>query len=63
MDSALGTHMLKSGIMDTMGDLLVNAGGALLVALAGYSYLHKGDFFSFKKVSKKFWKANKKLFR
>ncbi len=40
MDSAFGFNMLKSGLDDTMGDLIVNALGAALAAGAGVVYLH-----------------------
>ena len=36
MDSFFGTNMLKSGLLDTMGDLIVAAAGAFIVSLLGY---------------------------
>lgn len=36
MDSLFGTNMLKSGIRDTMGDLLTDVIGSLAVAWTGY---------------------------
>ena len=39
MDSFFGFNMQKSGLDDTMGDLIVNAIGAALAALAGVAYL------------------------
>ena len=39
MDQLFGLNMQKSGLMDTMGDLIVDAFGALLGASAGYGYL------------------------
>lgn len=42
MDTLFGTNMLKSGLVDTMWDLIVNTFGALLVSLLGYRYL-KGN--------------------
>jgi hypothetical protein len=41
MDGAFGINMQKSGLIDTMSDLIVNAGGALLISLLGYAYLKK----------------------
>ena len=41
MDSFLGLNMQKSGLVDTMWDLIVNTFGAALVALLGYLYLKK----------------------
>ncbi len=39
MDSLFGFNMMKSGLPDTMGDVMVNAVGAALAALAGVIYL------------------------
>ena len=40
MDSLFGFNMMKSGLPDTMGDLIVDAIGAALAALAGVIYLY-----------------------
>jgi hypothetical protein len=42
MDSLFGINMQKSGLPDTMWDLIVDALGALLVSIVGYFYL-RGD--------------------
>jgi hypothetical protein len=39
MDMGFGFNMMKSGLPDTMGDLIVDAVGAALAALAGVVYL------------------------
>lgn len=39
MDTLFGFNMMKSGLPDTMGDLMVDAVGAALAALAGVVYL------------------------
>ncbi len=39
MDTLFGFNMMKSGLPDTMGDLIVDAVGAMLAALAGVVYL------------------------
>lgn len=39
MDTFFGFNMMKSGLPDTMGDLIVNAVGATLAGLAGVVYL------------------------
>ncbi|WP_050532762.1 hypothetical protein [Pseudaestuariivita atlantica] len=39
MDQTLGLNMQKSGLMDTMGDLIVNGIGAVLASLVGFLYL------------------------
>ncbi|MBA3909278.1 MAG: hypothetical protein C0524_05190 [Rhodobacter sp.] len=40
MDQLFGLNMQKTGLDDTMGDLIVNAVGAGLAALAGVGYLN-----------------------
>lgn len=42
MDTLFGFNMMKSGLPDTMGDIIVNAIGAALAALAGVLYLSEG---------------------
>lgn len=46
MDQTFGLNMQKSGLDDTMGDLMVDAFGAALAAISGYFYLVslKGGF-------------------
>lgn len=39
MDTLFGFNMMKSGLPDTMGDLILDAVGAALAALAGVVYL------------------------
>jgi len=39
MDELFGLNMQKSGLRDTMWDLIVDAIGALLISLMGYKYL------------------------
>jgi hypothetical protein len=43
MDQTFGLNMQKSGLDDTMGDLIVNAMGGLVASLAGYGYLVRHD--------------------
>ena len=42
MDSFFGLNMQKSGLQDTMWDLIVDAFGALVFAVIGYLYLKRG---------------------
>ncbi len=42
-DLTLGLNMQKSGLDDTMTDLMINAAGALLAALMGYFYVRDQD--------------------
>lgn len=39
MDQTLGLNMQKSGLVDTMWDLIINNVGAILTSLAGYEYM------------------------
>lgn len=43
MDWFFGFNMQKSGLVDTMTDLMVDAGGALLAAVLGFRYTRHGD--------------------
>ena len=43
MDWYVGTNMQKSGLVDTMTDLIINAIGALVAAITGYLYVLNGD--------------------
>jgi LPXTG-motif cell wall-anchored protein len=40
-DILLGYNMQESGLPDTMGDMIVNAIGALIVGLLGYLWMRK----------------------
>jgi hypothetical protein len=42
-DLTLGLNMQKSGLDDTMTDLMINTTGAALAALMGYFYVHGKD--------------------
>ncbi|WP_299832197.1 hypothetical protein [uncultured Roseobacter sp.] len=39
MDQIFGLNMQKSGLLDTMGDLMINAVGSLIASVTGYLYL------------------------
>jgi hypothetical protein len=39
MDRLFGFNMQKSGLQDTMGDLIVNMAGAVVAAATGFAYL------------------------
>lgn len=43
MDHYLGLNMQKSGLVDTMTDLIINATGAALAALLGFFYVRDQD--------------------
>jgi hypothetical protein len=43
MDRTFGLNMQKSGLDDTMGDLIINAFGSLIASLTGYVYLRRNS--------------------
>lgn len=61
MDSFLGTNMQKSGIIDTMEDIIIMIIIASITSTLGFFYA-KGKFKFFKKYESKFIKSNYKLF-
>jgi hypothetical protein len=63
MDSLFGLNMQKSGLLDTMGDLIADSIGAFIVCLFGYIYLKRKEGFLFKKIIKDFMTRNSYLFR
>ncbi|MFH0808183.1 MAG: hypothetical protein V1888_01035 [archaeon] len=63
MDSFLGMNMQKSGLVDTMWDLIVNGAGALLASVVGFLYLKGEDKVSFAKLMERFVRENPVLFK
>ena len=64
MDSVFGCNMLKSGLVDTMWDLIFGAGGAFITASLGYFWLKKMIHFTiFDRSISNFVKKNKFLFK
>ena len=64
MDSFFGLNMQKSGIVDTMWDLIVNGLSALVVSLLGYGYLKaKGEDSFIEQMIQRFIVANPRIFR
>ena len=57
-DQLLGLNMQKSGIVDTMWDLIVDAIGGLVGAIMGYFYLKGGDSLIIQRLVEKFVRAN-----
>lgn len=63
MDQLFGLNMQKSGLIDTMWDLIVDAAGALAVSLLGWSYLRTAGSRSFlERWIAAFISANPRLF-
>jgi hypothetical protein len=64
MDQIFGLNMQKSGLIDTMWDLIIDAGGAIVISLMGWSYLSNVGSSSFlERWISAFVKANPRLFR
>ncbi len=63
MDQLFGLNMQKSGLNDTMGDLMVNGLGALLGASAGYAYLKERAGGGLPRVIAEFVDRNPRFFR
>lgn len=63
MDSLFHLNMQKSGLVDTMWDLIVDAAGALVIATLGYGYLRKARNISFlERWIARFIQANRRFF-
>ncbi len=60
MDQAFGLNMQKSGLVDTMEDLIVDSLGALVFAVFGYFHL-KRKIHMFDWLARKFFKLNPEL--
>ena len=60
-DQILGTNMLRSGLLDTMGDLIVDAIGALIASTLGYFYIKYNKGPIVKRLINMFFKENPKL--
>lgn len=62
MDQVFGTNMQKSGLIDTMQDLIVNTIGALFTSIVGYLYLKYERHKVFGKLMDEFINENKDMF-
>ncbi|WP_415183305.1 hypothetical protein [Phaeovulum sp.] len=62
MDQTFGLNMQKSGLLDTMYDLIVDVVGAGIGALAGYFYL-RGKGGGFSGLFEDFIRRNRRFFR
>ena len=64
VDQIFGTNMQKSGLIDTMWDLIVNGVGALVISILGWGYLRKEGVDSFlERWIQDFINANPRLFK
>lgn len=62
MDHVFGLNMQKSGLIDTMGDLIVDVIGATIGALAGHFYLKGRKFAGFTTILQQFIDRNRRFF-
>jgi len=63
MDQLFKFSMQGSGLIDTMWDLIVDAGGALFASIIGFVYLKYNKKGIIIKILNKFLKENKKIFK
>lgn len=63
MDQFFGMNMQKSGLLDTMGDLIVNTLGALLISIAGYFYVKGDDSLIFDRMVRRLLERNFRIRR
>jgi uncharacterized membrane protein YjdF len=63
MDQLFGLNMQKSGLLDTMGDLIVDMIGAALGALAGFFYLKRWRFGGLAYMIRDFVRQNRHIYR
>ena len=63
MDQIFGFNMQKSGLMDTMGDLIVNSLGSLFSSFIGYFYIKGKKTPLFNRFLQRFTKNNPKYFK
>ena len=62
MDQLFGFAMQRTGLIDTMWDLIIDCVGALIASLAGYFYLKGWGVFIFGEATKRFVRDNPRLF-
>ncbi len=63
MDSLIGTNMQKSGLADTMWDLIFDASGALAIVIVMYPYVKYGKQGAFSNMILNFELNNPRLFQ
>ncbi|WP_322865581.1 hypothetical protein U5922_004845 [Aquicoccus sp. G2-2] len=63
MDNLFGTNMQKSGLVDTMNDLIVDVAGAAFGALAGWAYLKGRSAAGLQRLIGEFVERNPRFFR
>jgi hypothetical protein len=63
LDNTLGTAMQKSGLIDTMWDLIVDGLGAAVIAILGYVYLKTQKSYFIDRIIRRLIRKNPHIFR
>jgi hypothetical protein len=63
MDNIFGLNMQKSGLVDTMEDLMINALGSLIASVTGYVYLVRDSAGLLGRSLSQFMELNKRLYQ
>ena len=63
MDYFFGLNMQKSGLYDTMGDLMVDTIGAAVIAVVGYFYIRRKKVLLLERIITRFVERNPSLFK
>jgi len=63
MDSIFGLNMQKSGLVDTMWDLIVDSVGALFTSVSGFMYIKGGKTHILSRLLRRFMEKNPRIFR
>ncbi len=63
VDQLFGTNMQKTGLPDTMGDLIVNFVGATIGAGTGFLYLKRLEIVALTTMLRQFIRENRRFFR
>ena len=62
MDSIFGMNLQRTGLQDTMWDLIVDGFGALIISLMGYVYTRKGTEYFVERWINRFIEKNPEMF-
>ncbi len=63
MDQSFGFNMQKSGLVDTMWDLILDSAGAFIASSLGYLYIKRREVFIISGIMKRFINDNPELFK
>jgi len=63
MDQTFGTNMQKSGLIDTMADIIINVIGAGIASVGGYLYIIKSKYSFFENIIEENYIGNKSIIK